>query len=78
MSTDEFIIDQYIRVDTIMHDVPKHPDAHLHPSELVTLGLLFVLKGVSTQLSAYGTLSPAPTLPVVRAWWTPYPWPTTS
>jgi hypothetical protein len=49
MSTDEFIIDLYIRVDTVMADVPKHPDAHLHPSELVTLGLLFALKGVSTR-----------------------------
>jgi hypothetical protein len=46
MSTDDFIIGLFIRVDTRMADVPKHPDAHLYPSELVTLGLLFALKGL--------------------------------
>ncbi len=45
MSTDDIIIGLYVRVDTVMHDVPKHPDAQLYPSELVTLGLLFALKG---------------------------------
>ncbi len=45
MSTDDLIIGLYVRVDTVMADVPKHPDAHLYPSELVTLGLLFALKG---------------------------------
>ena len=28
-----------------MHDIPKHPEAHLWPSEVVTLGLLHALKG---------------------------------
>jgi hypothetical protein len=46
MSTDDSIIGLYVRVDTVMHDVPKHPDAQLYPSELVTLGLLFALKGM--------------------------------
>jgi hypothetical protein len=46
MSTEDFIIALFIRVDTVMADVPKHPDAHLHPSEVVTLGRLFALKGV--------------------------------
>lgn len=46
MSTDDFIIDLFIRVDTAMADVPKHPAAHLHPSEVVTLALRFALKGV--------------------------------
>ena len=46
MSTEDFIIGVFIRVDNMMSDVPKHPDAHLYPSELVTLGLLFALKGV--------------------------------
>ena len=46
MSTEDFIIGLFIRVDSMMSDVPKHPDAHLYPSELVTLGLLFALKGV--------------------------------
>ena len=46
MSTEDFIIDLFIRVDSVVGDLPKHPDAHLYPSELVTLGLLFALKGV--------------------------------
>lgn len=46
MSTDDFIIGLFIRVDSMMADVPKHPQAHLYPSEIVTLALLFALKGV--------------------------------
>ncbi|MDP9311009.1 MAG: transposase [Chloroflexota bacterium] len=46
MSTDDFIIHLFDRVDAVMADVPKHPDAHLYPSEIVTLALLFALKGV--------------------------------
>ena len=49
MSTDDFIIHLFNRVDTVMADVPKHPDAHLYPSEIVTLALLFALKGVGTR-----------------------------
>jgi hypothetical protein len=45
MSIEDIIIGLYVRVDTVMHDVPKHPQAELYPSELVTLGLLFALKG---------------------------------
>lgn len=45
-STDEFIIGLFIRVDTVMGDVPKHPLARLHPSALVTLALLWALTGV--------------------------------
>lgn len=45
MATDEFIIALFIRVDSVMGNVPKHPLARLHPSELVTLALLFALKG---------------------------------
>jgi len=45
MTTEEFIIDLFCRVDTKMHDVPKHPQAKLYPSEIVTLALLFALKG---------------------------------
>ena len=45
MSTEDFIIELFIRVDSMMVFVPKHPDAHLYPSEVVTLGLLFALKG---------------------------------
>lgn len=46
MSTDEFIIDLFCRVDEMMADQPKHAQAKLHPSEVVTLALLFALKGV--------------------------------
>ena len=45
MSTDDIIIGLYVRVDTVMAAVPKHPQAELYPSELVTIGLLFALKG---------------------------------
>jgi hypothetical protein len=46
MTTEEFIIDLFWRVDPEMQDVPKHPQAKLYPSEVVTLALLFALKGV--------------------------------
>jgi len=46
MSTVDCIIDLFCRVDEAMLDVPKHPQAKLYPSELVTLALLFALKGV--------------------------------
>lgn len=45
MSTEEFIIALFIKVDDAMCAVPKHPQAHLYPSELVTLGVLYALKG---------------------------------
>lgn len=46
MSTEDFIIGLFLRVDSMMIDVPKHPQAQLYPSEIVTLALLFALKGV--------------------------------
>jgi len=45
MTTVDFITDLFYRVDEAMRDTPKHPQAHLYPSEVVTLSLLFVLKG---------------------------------
>jgi hypothetical protein len=45
MTTHDFIIDLFCRVDTTMQHVPKHAQASLYPSELVTLALLFALKG---------------------------------
>jgi hypothetical protein len=45
MSTEDFIIDLFIRVDSKLADGPKHPQAQLYPSEVVTLALLFALKG---------------------------------
>jgi hypothetical protein len=46
MTTEEFITELFCRVDDAMTDVPKHPQAHLYPSEIVTLAILFALKGV--------------------------------
>src|SRR5215207_2392289 len=45
MTTEEFIIQLFCWVDDAMGDVPKHPQAKLYPSEVVTIGLLFALKG---------------------------------
>jgi hypothetical protein len=47
VSTEEFISELLCRVDKAMKGVSKHPQAKLYPSEVVTLALLFVLKGVS-------------------------------
>jgi hypothetical protein len=49
MTTEDFISELFYRVDETMKDLPKHPLASLWPSEVVTLGLLFALKGVSTR-----------------------------
>lgn len=49
MSTAHFIIALFYRVDLVLGHVPKHPQAGLHPSEIVTLALLFALKGGSTR-----------------------------
>ncbi len=49
MSTIEFITELFCRVDDQMQDVPKHSQASLHPSEVVTLGLLFAIKGVGNR-----------------------------
>jgi len=46
MTTEEFITALFCRVDDAMVEVPKHPQARLYPSEVVTLALLFALKGV--------------------------------
>ena len=45
MTTEDFIIELFCWVDDHMPTVPKHPQARLYPSELVTIGLLFALKG---------------------------------
>ena len=45
MSTIEFITDLFCRVDDAMKEVKKHPQAKLWPSELVTLAVLFAIKG---------------------------------
>jgi len=49
MTTEDFISELFYRVDETMKEVPKHPQASLWPSEVVTLGVLFALKGVGTR-----------------------------
>jgi hypothetical protein len=49
MTTEEFISELFYRVDEAMKELPKHPQASLWPSEIVTVGLLFALKGVGTR-----------------------------
>jgi hypothetical protein len=46
MTTLDFITELFCRVDDQMREVVKHPLSKLYPSEIVTLGLLFALKGV--------------------------------
>ena len=45
MTTVDFITSLFCKVADAMRDVPKHPQAKLYPSELVTIGRLFALKG---------------------------------
>ena len=45
MSTCDFITALFCRVDDVMGDTPKHPQAKLHPSEIVTIAILQVMKG---------------------------------
>jgi hypothetical protein len=49
VSTEDFIIELFCWVDDEMQDVAKHTQAKLYPSEVVTLALLFALKGVGNR-----------------------------
>jgi hypothetical protein len=49
VSTIDFITELFCRVDDAMRDVPRHSQANLYPGEIVTLALLFVLKGVGNR-----------------------------
>jgi hypothetical protein len=49
MTTQDFIMTLFCQVDDQMAAVPKRPDAKLYPSEVVTLALLFAIKGVGTR-----------------------------
>ena len=49
MTTEDFISELFYRVEEALTAVPKHPQASLWPSEVVTLGVLFALKGVGTR-----------------------------
>jgi hypothetical protein len=49
MTTEDFISEVFYRIDDAMKDMPKQPLASLGPSEVVTLGVLFALKGGGTR-----------------------------
>lgn len=49
MTTTDFITELFCMVDDKMLDVPKHSQASLHPGEVVTLALLFAIKGVGNR-----------------------------
>ena len=48
-TTIECITALFCQVDDQLAGLPKHPEAHLWPSEVVTLGLLHALKGVGNR-----------------------------
>jgi hypothetical protein len=47
LTQQEFIAQLFCRVDDALNDLPKDPRAKLWPSELVTIGILFALRGQS-------------------------------
>ena len=49
MITIEFITALFSEVDEQLRAIPKHPEAYLWPSEVVTLGRLPALKGVGNR-----------------------------
>ncbi len=49
MTTEDFIIELFYRIDEELKTEIKHPQAKLHPSEVVTIALLFALKGVGNR-----------------------------
>lgn len=46
MTSEDFITTLFCGIDDAMRDVPKHSQARLYPSEIVTIGILFAVKGV--------------------------------
>ena len=51
MAIVDFITELFCRVDDAMKDVPNHSQQALYPSELVTIGLLYAIKGVGNNAS---------------------------
>ena len=49
MAIVDFITELFCMVDDRMKDVPNHSQALLYPSELVTIGLLYALKGTGSR-----------------------------
>lgn len=56
MVMEDLITALYCRIDDAMKDIPPHPQAKLHPGEIVTLAVLFSIKGES-QRAFYRWLS---------------------
>ena len=54
MTTEDFIIAVFCEIDDPLGPLPQHPQAKLWPSEVITLGLLFALKGGSFRAFARG------------------------
>ncbi len=49
MTTEDFITELFCRIDDRMKGIAQHVQAKLSPSEIVTLGILFALKGVGNR-----------------------------
>lgn len=49
MTTEDFITELFCRIDDAMKEKRKHPQANLYPSEVVTLAVLFAIKGVGNR-----------------------------
>ena len=49
MTTVDFITELFCRVDDAMQNAQKHVQANLRPSEVVTIAILFALKGVGNR-----------------------------
>jgi hypothetical protein len=49
VTDEDFITELFCRVDDARLDVSKHAQAQMYPSELVTLGIVFALKGVGSR-----------------------------
>jgi hypothetical protein len=49
MTTQNFITELFCRVDDQMRETPKHRQAALYPSEIVTLAFVFAIKGVGNR-----------------------------
>ena len=58
MTTEHLIIAIFCQVDHTIGHLPKHSQAKLYPSELLTLALLYALKGAGalTHEKSYRTL----------------------
>src|SRR5215475_5390732 len=50
MTTQDLILTLFYQIDDEMAEWPKRLDAKLYPSEVVTLALLFAIKGVGTRV----------------------------